>query len=126
MFLTTRAAPSSASIPTSGASSRSTTGRRPSSCSGSSRRRGQAGSGAGGGGPKTSPWFLAEIEEVTALLGEDRDRYGVEANRRVTRALRDALFAQEIIARPLDAALAFREFEQALPGRVPSSHPPTP
>lgn len=59
----------------------------------------------------TAPWLLAEIEEVTALIGDDWYPNGIEPNRRMIQTLCAEEFAQELIARPLDPGEVFAEFE---------------
>lgn len=63
---------------------------------------------------EATPWMLADIEEASRLMGHDWQPNGVEANRKMIQALCDEEFAQRLIARPLDGATVFAEFEQAM------------
>ena len=65
----------------------------------------------------TTPWLLAEIEDSTALIGEDWSPYGVEANRKVVQALCDEQYAQGLNAEQLDGSIAFAEFEEVMRDR---------
>ena len=60
-----------------------------------------------------TPWMLAELEEVGALMGPRWNANGVEPNRPMIQALCDELHAQGLIGRPLEAAAVFAEFEAA-------------
>lgn len=62
----------------------------------------------------TTPWMLAEIEDTTALFGEDWSPYGVEPNRKAVQALCDELFAQGLTPQRIDGAIAFIEFEKVM------------
>ena len=64
----------------------------------------------------TTPLMLSEIEDTTALFGEEWSPYGVEQNRNVVQALCDEQFAQGLNAQRLDAAIAFPEFEAVMAG----------
>ena len=64
----------------------------------------------------TTPWLLTEIEESTALLGEDWQPSGVEPNRKMVQALCDELLAQGLIDRPLRESVVFSEFEGVMRG----------
>ena len=63
---------------------------------------------------ESTPWMLAEIEDATALLGEDWSPYGIEPNRKAVQALCDELFAQGLNPQRLDGAIAFTEFEKVM------------
>jgi 4,5-dihydroxyphthalate decarboxylase len=58
-----------------------------------------------------TPWMLAEIEEVGALMGPRWNASGVEPNRRMIQALCDELHVQGLIGRRLEASAVFAEFE---------------
>ena len=60
-----------------------------------------------------TPWYLAELEEVTALMGEDWQPNGLAANRRMVDTFCRELHAQGLIAHPTDGAAVFSEFEEA-------------
>ncbi len=62
----------------------------------------------------TTPWLLAEIEETTALMGEDWFPYGVQPNRKVVEALCQEQFAQKLVPQPVDPATVFAEFEEVM------------
>jgi len=62
---------------------------------------------------ETLPWTLAEIEEATALIGEDWYPNGVESNRKIMQAFLDEQVAQGLIAKPPSVDSLFAEFEQA-------------
>ena len=47
--------------------------------------------------PETTPWTLAEIEDATALMGQDWQPYGTEPNRAMVQVLCDELFAQGLV-----------------------------
>lgn len=64
----------------------------------------------------TTPWVLADIEAARALVGEDWQPYGLERNRAVIAALCAEQEAQGLVAKALDPALAFADFERLLPG----------
>ncbi len=61
-----------------------------------------------------TPWYQAELEEITALMGHDWQINGVEPNRKAIQAFCDELFAQGLIAHPLDGAAVFSEFEEVM------------
>jgi 4,5-dihydroxyphthalate decarboxylase len=61
-----------------------------------------------------TPWYLAELEEVTALMGEDWQPNGVAANLRMVNAFCQELHAQGLIAHPQDGAAVFAEFEEVM------------
>lgn len=65
---------------------------------------------------ETTPWLLNEIEDVTAILGEDWQPSGVEPNRTMVQALCDELQAQGLLARPLAEAGVFAELEKVMRG----------
>ena len=66
----------------------------------------------------TTPWLIAEIEDATALFGSDYYPYGVEAGRKTIQALCDEQFAQGLVPKRVDAAIAFPEFEAAMAGET--------
>jgi hypothetical protein len=61
---------------------------------------------------RTTPWLLADVEDATALIGEDWSPDGVEPNRKMTQMLCDELHAQGLLARPVSEAEVFEEFER--------------
>jgi 4,5-dihydroxyphthalate decarboxylase len=61
-----------------------------------------------------TPWYLAELEEVTALMGDDWQPNGVAANLRMINTFCQELHAQGLIAHPTDAAAVFSEFEEVM------------
>ncbi len=61
----------------------------------------------------TAPWLLAEIEEVTHLIGYDWYPNGIDPNRPMIQALCAEELAQGLIAQPLDPAVVFADFERA-------------
>jgi 4,5-dihydroxyphthalate decarboxylase len=61
--------------------------------------------------PELSPWMLAELEEVDALMGSAWRASGVEPNRRTVQALCDELHAQGLIGRRVEVGELFAEFE---------------
>jgi 4,5-dihydroxyphthalate decarboxylase len=61
-----------------------------------------------------TPWTLADIEEAAALLGADWQPSGVSANGRVIAALCAEELAQGLVARPIDPATVFADFEAVL------------
>jgi len=63
---------------------------------------------------ETLPWTLAEIEDATALVGEDWHPNGVAANRKMIQAFLDEEVAQGLIAQPLSVEALFSEFEGAV------------
>jgi 4,5-dihydroxyphthalate decarboxylase len=67
---------------------------------------------------ETTPWVLADIEEATAVIGEDWSPSGVEANATMTATLCDELYAQGLIATPVDPASVFSQFERAMAGEA--------
>jgi len=62
---------------------------------------------------ETTPWVLADIEEATALIGEDWWPNGIEANRHVIQALCEEEIAQGLVSQPIDPDSVFAEFAQA-------------
>ncbi|MGI8687847.1 MAG: hypothetical protein ACR2M3_04635 [Thermomicrobiales bacterium] len=60
----------------------------------------------------TTPWLLAEIEEVSQLLGEDWQPNGVEANRVMIAALCEEEFAQGLVDVRIDPRTVFEECER--------------
>lgn len=64
----------------------------------------------------TTPWILAEIEEARKLVGDDWQPYGLVPNRAVIAALCEEQYAQGLIEKPFDPALAFIDFERLVPG----------
>ena len=65
----------------------------------------------------TTPWLRAELEETTALLGEDWHPYGVEENRDVIETLCREEYEQGLIDEPLDPDTVFAEFEELTAGQ---------
>jgi len=63
---------------------------------------------------ETLPWTLAEIEDATALMGEDWHPNGVAANRKMIQAFLDEEVAQGLIAQPLSVEALFSECEGAV------------
>jgi hypothetical protein len=61
--------------------------------------------------PELSPWMLAELEEVAALMGSTWHASGVEPNRRTVQTLCDELHAQGLVGRRVEAGELFAEFE---------------
>ena len=59
----------------------------------------------------TVPWLMPEIEETTALIGEDWLPYGVEAKRREIELLCEEEFEQGLIDQPLDPDTVFAEYQ---------------
>jgi 4,5-dihydroxyphthalate decarboxylase len=66
------------------------------------------------------PWFLAELEQDTRLMGQDLHPYGVEPNRHMIAAFCEEQFAQGLVQNALDPTLAFAEFEQLTRLPVPA------
>lgn len=64
----------------------------------------------------STPWTATEIEDTTAVFGEDWSPNGIEANRKVVQTLCDEQFAQALNATRLDAAIAFPELERVMAG----------
>jgi 4,5-dihydroxyphthalate decarboxylase len=64
----------------------------------------------------TTPWVQADVEESTALIGQDWSPSGVEPNRKTIQTLCDELHAQGLVAQPIDSAIVFREFERVMGG----------
>lgn len=62
----------------------------------------------------TLPWTLAEIEEATALFGQDWHPSGVEPNRKSIHAFLEEQFAQGLIATRLSVDQIFPEFRQTV------------
>jgi 4,5-dihydroxyphthalate decarboxylase len=60
------------------------------------------------------PWTIAEIEEVTQLMGEDWNPNGVEPTRKIIQAFLDEQVAQDLIPQPLSVDSIFSEFEDAV------------
>jgi 4,5-dihydroxyphthalate decarboxylase len=65
---------------------------------------------------EVSPWFLAELEEVTELMGYDWQPNGYEANQAAIQTFCDELYAQGLIAHALDGATVFAEFQEMAKG----------
>ena len=61
-----------------------------------------------------TPWILADIEETASLMGADWQPNGVSPNRKVIAALCDEEHAQGLIARPLDPATVFADFDAVM------------
>jgi 4,5-dihydroxyphthalate decarboxylase len=61
-----------------------------------------------------TPWYLAELEDVSALFGRDWQPNGVGANRAAIQAFCDEEFAQGLIPEPMDGARLFADFEQVM------------
>lgn len=62
----------------------------------------------------TTPWLLDDIEQATALFGQDWRPNGVEANRRAIEVLCEEELAQGMIDKPLDPASVFADFEAVM------------
>ena len=62
--------------------------------------------------------MLADIEEATAVIGEDWSPSGVEPNAKMTKALCDELYAQGLIATTVDPSTVFSQFERAMAGEA--------
>jgi 4,5-dihydroxyphthalate decarboxylase len=62
----------------------------------------------------TSPWLLADLEDVTSMLGADFQPSGVEPNRKMVQALCDELDATGLLAKPLAEASVFADFEKVM------------
>lgn len=58
----------------------------------------------------TTPWLLAEMEETESVMGSDWMPNGVESNAKLIGGICDELFAQQLVAEPVDRAEIFREF----------------
>jgi len=63
---------------------------------------------------ETLPWTLAEIEDATALIGDDWHQNGVAANRKTIQAFLEQTVAQGLISKPLSVEALFSEFEGAI------------
>ena len=64
----------------------------------------------------TTPWLLADIEETTALYGQDWQPSGVEPNRRMIESFCEEQYAQGLVEKPIDVDGVFGEFEEARSG----------
>jgi 4,5-dihydroxyphthalate decarboxylase len=64
---------------------------------------------------ETTPWLLADLEDCTAMIGDDWSPDGVEPNRKMTQLLCDELLSLGLLAKPLDEATVFAEFEAVTP-----------
>jgi 4,5-dihydroxyphthalate decarboxylase len=62
---------------------------------------------------EATPWYQAEIEEVAALMGADWHRNGLAENRLVVQALCDEMYAQGLLAPPLECDTLFADYEEA-------------
>jgi len=62
----------------------------------------------------TLPWTLAEIEDATALMGEDWHPNGVGPNRKMLEVFLGEQVAQGLIAQPLSVDALFSEFLAAV------------
>lgn len=60
----------------------------------------------------TVPWLMPELEETTALLGDDWLPYGVEAKRKEIEKLCREAYEQGLIETPLDPDSVFAEWRQ--------------
>ena len=61
---------------------------------------------------ETTPWLLRDIEDATRLMGADWRPSGVGANSGMIKALCDELWAQGLVAAPIDPRTVFEEFER--------------
>jgi 4,5-dihydroxyphthalate decarboxylase len=61
---------------------------------------------------ETLPWLLAELEEDTALIGQDFQPYGTRENAHMIAAFCDELYAQGLTSERIDPASAFADFER--------------
>jgi 4,5-dihydroxyphthalate decarboxylase len=61
-----------------------------------------------------TPWTLTDIEDTVALMGDDWQPGGVSANAHITRALCEEELAQQLVARPVDPASVFADFDAVL------------
>jgi 4,5-dihydroxyphthalate decarboxylase len=62
---------------------------------------------------QSSPWLLRDLERAQALIGDDWRPYGVEPNRSMIDAMCRELYEQGLVARRVDPAELFPEFEEA-------------
>lgn len=69
---------------------------------------------------ETTPWLLAEIEDVVALLGEDWWPNGMGPNREMIRTFCQEQFAQGLTSILVDVADIFSDFEAAY-GPLPAA-----
>ena len=61
---------------------------------------------------ETTPWLLTELEEATALIGEDWWPNGVAANRHVIRAMCEEQAAQGLVEKQVDPESVFAEYTE--------------
>jgi len=66
----------------------------------------------------TSPWLLADLEETIALMGEDWQPYGVEANSRMIDYFCREMLAQGLIKRAVEPSELFAEFTELAASRA--------
>lgn len=66
----------------------------------------------------TTPWVLADIEEATAVIGEDWSPSGVEPNAKMIQHLCDELYAQGLTSKIVDGSTIFTQFEKAMAGEA--------
>lgn len=59
---------------------------------------------------ETTPWYQAELEQITILMGYDWQPNGIEFNSKSIQTFCDELFAQGLLSQPLDAGTVFSEF----------------
>ena len=60
--------------------------------------------------PYVSPWLEAELEQTTALMGEDFHPYGYEKNKAAIQVFADQAHTSKLIDRPVTSAEYFEEF----------------
>jgi 4,5-dihydroxyphthalate decarboxylase len=61
-----------------------------------------------------TPWMLADIEEVTQVIDNDWQPFGISQNLRMIKTLCDESMSQGLIDNPLSAEAVFEEFEQVM------------
>lgn len=61
-----------------------------------------------------TPWLEADIEEATALFGEDWAPYGLEANAEMLQAFCDEEFAQGLVSKAINSNILFSTFEKTI------------
>lgn len=62
----------------------------------------------------TSPWLMAELEQLPGLLGPDWQAHGVEPNRAAIAAFSEEMHAQGMLKSPIAPADVFAEFERLM------------
>jgi 4,5-dihydroxyphthalate decarboxylase len=64
----------------------------------------------------TSPWFMADLEMAEQVLGVEWQAHGIEPNRKMIQTLCEEVYAQALIAEPLEYATVFQDFEEVMGG----------